>query len=99
MSITSLIIIQPTPFCNIDCSYCYLPNRHDRTTLSLSDLRSIFENVLSFPTISEQVTVVWHAGEPLVLGTEYYDKAFYCIREVCPKHLTLDHSFQTNGML
>ena len=24
------IVVQPTPFCNIDCSYCYLPNRNDR---------------------------------------------------------------------
>ena len=25
--ITSLVIVQPTPFCNIECSYCYLPER------------------------------------------------------------------------
>ena len=21
------LVVQPTPFCNIACSYCYLPNR------------------------------------------------------------------------
>jgi uncharacterized protein len=23
----TLLMIQPTPFCNITCSYCYLPHR------------------------------------------------------------------------
>jgi sulfatase maturation enzyme AslB (radical SAM superfamily) len=23
---TQLLILQPTPFCNLDCDYCYLPN-------------------------------------------------------------------------
>ena len=22
-----LLVLQPTPFCNINCSYCYLPDR------------------------------------------------------------------------
>ena len=21
-----LLVVQPTPFCNLDCSYCYLPD-------------------------------------------------------------------------
>jgi uncharacterized protein len=99
MSTTTLIVIQPTPFCNVDCSYCYLPNRNDRTKLSLADLRRIFERLVTFPTISGKVTVVWHAGEPLVLPVDYYEAAFSAIREVSPSHLTFEHSFQTNGML
>ena len=60
---------------------------------------TIFERLLRFPTVSDRVTVVWHAGEPLVLGVEYYAAAFTCIREICPSSLTIDHAFQTNGML
>jgi uncharacterized protein len=99
MSITNLIIVQPTPFCNVDCVYCYLPNRSDRTTLALDDLRRMFEPLLRFPTVSERVTVVWHAGEPLVLGVDYYEAAFAAIRELTPPGLKVDHAFQTNGML
>jgi len=25
-----LLVIQPTPFCNIDCRYCYLPDRSNK---------------------------------------------------------------------
>jgi uncharacterized protein len=98
MSTTTLIVIQPTPFCNVDCSYCYLPNRADRTKLSIDDLRRIFQKLVSFPTISGQVTVVWHAGEPLVLPPGYYEAAFSTIRELCPSDLKIVHSFQTNGI-
>ena len=99
MSTTSLIVIQPTPFCNIDCSYCYLPNRRDKTTMPIETIEEIFRRVLAFPTVSGQVTVVWHAGEPLVLGVDYYEQAFSRIRALCPPGLKLDHSFQTNALL
>ena len=42
-----LLVLQPTPFCNIDCSYCYLPNRALRARMSLATLdlvcRRVFE--------------------------------------------------------
>jgi uncharacterized protein len=96
---TSLIVIQPTPFCNIDCSYCYLPGRRDRSVLSMEKIEVIFRKLLRFPTVSQSITIVWHAGEPLVLGPKYYDDAFSRIRDLCPKDLRIAHSFQTNGML
>ena len=96
---TSLIVIQPSPFCNIDCTYCYLPNRADKSRMTIDTVAAIFTKLLRFPTISEQVSVVWHAGEPLVLGTSYYEAAFARIAEVCPSGLQVDHSFQTNGIL
>jgi uncharacterized protein len=97
--VTSLIVVQPTPFCNINCSYCYLPERSDRTRLNLQQIQTMFARALSFPTVSDRVTIVWHAGEPLVLGIDYYEAAFAAIRDVCPVGLGIDHAFQTNGML
>ncbi len=97
--VTSLVIVQPTPFCNIDCTYCYLPHRTDRKSLSIDKVGVLFERLASFPTIPERVTVVWHAGEPLVLGPKYYDEAFSRIRAVSPATVQFDHAMQTNGIL
>jgi uncharacterized protein len=96
---TSLIIVQATPFCNINCSYCYLPDRADRRTLSMEQLKQLFERVFAFPTLADEVTVVWHAGEPLVLGIDYYREAFELVRAMRPPNLQVRHAFQTNGML
>jgi uncharacterized protein len=76
-----------------------LPQRNDRSRLSIEKIGIIFDQVLRFPTLSDRVTVVWHAGEPLVLGAGYYRSAFACIKKCCPPGLTVDHTFQTNGTL
>ena len=36
------LVIQPTPFCNIECTYCYLPNRRDRSVMSEQTLQMLF---------------------------------------------------------
>ena len=36
---TRLLILQPTPFCNLDCDYCYLPNRDDTRRMSIATVR------------------------------------------------------------
>src|SRR5262249_22996310 len=45
------------------------------------------------------LTVIWHAGEPLVLPVAYYRDAFDRIDALRPPELCLRHSIQTNGML
>jgi uncharacterized protein len=96
---TSLIIVQPTPFCNIDCSYCYLPSRNDRTRLEADQIGTIFKKLLTFPSVQEQVSVVWHAGEPLVPGIAYYEKVFAEIEKAARGGLQINHAMQTNGTL
>src|SRR5689334_7793461 len=64
---TRLLILQPTPFCNINCDYCYLPDRDFKTIMSLNIVRSAAERLLADELLSETLTVVWHAGEPLVI--------------------------------
>ena len=68
-------MIQATPFCNIDCSYCYLPNRSKKGQFSLDLLEPLFTKLLQSGLLGESVSVVWHAGEPLVLSPAYYREA------------------------
>ena len=94
-------MIQPTPFCNIDCTYCYLPERSNRAKLSEQDVVAIFERLLTFVKIgpSNALPIVWHAGEPLALGARYYETIFAALETIRPSWLKFDHAFQTNGIL
>lgn len=97
---THLIIIQPTMFCNINCSYCYLPNRHIKGYISEDVLRAIFANVLSFVESDKNITFVWHSGEPLSASIDLYEKAFGILQEENLKfNRDFKHYIQTNGML
>ena len=94
-----LLVIQPTPFCNIDCRYCYLPNRSDKSVVAETTLTRLFSEIFASGWVKDGVTVVWHAGEPLVLPIAFYRRAFALIDELKPPGLQLGHSFQTNGTL
>ncbi len=43
--------------------------------------------------------MLWHAGEPLVLGPGYYDNAFRILEAGKPTSVTLVHKIQSNGTL
>ena len=93
------IVLQPTPFCNIRCKYCYLPTRDDTSVMSLDTVIATFEKVFASSYAGQQITVIWHAGEPLVMPPAYYESAFQAIDEIRPPSVEIRHSFQTNGTL
>jgi uncharacterized protein len=97
--VLELLVVQATPFCNLDCDYCYLPDRGNRHRMSERTLQALFRRVFESPFLGSRLTVVWHSGEPLILPVEYYRKAFAIAEEFKPKHVDLSHSIQTNGTL
>jgi uncharacterized protein len=94
-----LLVIQPTPFCNIDCKYCYLPNRNSQAVVSQETLHNLFSQVFASGWLRDGLSVVWHAGEPMVLPIGFYRDAFAIIDRLRPEGLPVMHSFQTNGTL
>ncbi len=95
----SVVVVQPTPFCNINCSYCYLPGRSDKTVMSPDTVRALFAEVFACGWCAPELTIIWHAGEPLVVPVEFYEQAFTTIEALRPAGVTVRHSFQSNGML
>jgi uncharacterized protein len=95
----SVVVVQPTPFCNINCDYCYLPSRNTRARISPDTLRTLFAKVFASGWACEELTIIWHAGEPLVMPVSFYDEAFRLIESLRPPQIKVRHSFQTNGML
>jgi uncharacterized protein len=94
-----LLVLQATPFCNIDCSYCYLPNRTSTARMSLPVIEATIRNLIDSGLLGERLSVAWHAGEPLSAGLEFYRRAFACIHAALGGRCPVQHSFQTNAML
>jgi len=95
----NLFVIQPTPFCNIDCRYCYLPNRSSKAIVERSTLANLFSQVFQSGWARNPLTVIWHAGEPMVMPISFYRDAFELVAQLKPAGLSLTHAFQTNGTL
>ncbi len=94
-----VVVVQPTPFCNIDCTYCYLPGRNDKTLIAQSTVHNLFAKLFASGWANQSVNVIWHAGEPLVAPPAFYREAFAAIERLRPPDIGIAHSFQSNGML
>ncbi len=94
-----LLVLQPTPFCNIDCRYCYLPHRTSKQVVGEATLTNLFSQLFASGWVRDELSVVWHAGEPMVLPIDFYRRAFRLIEELRLLPIALTHSFQTNGTL
>jgi len=97
---STLIVLQGTPFCNIDCSYCYLPHRLNTERMSDAVLLATYERVFSSNLLPQNLKFLWHAGEPLALPISFYEQAVdwsEAYTERCEKRCS--HSIQSNGLL
>ncbi len=99
----NLVVIQPTSFCNLNCDYCYLPDRQLKNQISLDLIEPIIKTVLTSPFVGCDFTVLWHAGEPLAMPVSFYDDATALIHKAERQYKTqpvqIFQSVQTNGTL
>lgn len=81
--------LKPTNFCNVGCSHCYLPESVRANKDKMDDVTLI--KVMSFLKDMQvsghhnQIFMLWHGGEPLVLSPEYFEKAGEIIDSVFKK--------------
>lgn len=93
-----LVVFHPTSFCNLDCSYCWAPDRNVHKVLSLEIVHEVARKVYSLPSL-EEITFCWHSGEPFVPGLEYYQEVITILRRLKPDHIKVKLNIQTNGTL
>src|SRR5262245_66696497 len=93
-----LLVLQPTPFCNIDCSYCYLSNRGSAERMSLATLDLACRRVFESAFLGRELEVAWHGGEPLTVPLAWYEEATALIAARRPASVRLTHAFQTKRL-
>lgn len=92
------LVIQGTPYCNINCDYCYLPDRSSVARLPITTTRRVAQVIAASGLLAEEIDVRWHAGEPLSLDPGFYDEAATEISAVLGSEVSVRHSIQTNGL-
>lgn len=67
------LLVMPTDICNMNCVYCFHTTYHQKMgKMSLETLKKLYD--ITFSEYSD-VTIIWHGGEPLVMGIDFYKKA------------------------
>ena len=67
--------------------------------MSKDILDAVFSKFLSSGLVSQFVEFLWHAGEPLALGPDYYHEAMALCQARNLRALEIRHTIQTNGVL
>jgi len=86
--------------CNLNCCYCYVPDRKDPALMPDAVLKAAASFVFeAAPDNQAQFSFLWHAGEPLAAGISFYERAFDIVDAARPSSASVSHIFQTNGTL
>lgn len=98
-----LVVLQGTPFCNLNCTYCDLSaaSRREKRRMPVETVERVFREIFgSGLALAAEVTVIWHSGEPLTLDPGYYDACIdriLAIAEHTP--VTVRFDIQTNAVM
>jgi len=91
------LIIKSTRKCNLRCEYCH-DWRSRGETIPFNILATLMAKALRLPE-HQRVEFIWHGGEPLLLGLEFYKKALYLQHTFCQEGQDIRNCLQTNGTL
>ncbi len=88
----SYVIMQPTTLCNLDCAYCYLPDRAHERRMTVEVAQAVAATVNVWAAQAPRFSVVWHGGEPLAAGMAHLGALMAPFQGV-------EHHVQTNATL
>lgn len=103
MKLAKTIVIKPTMNCNLRCEYCYEFIRngtsYHKDVMNAEQLNNIVRRTSRlFP--DSKILWMFHGGEPLLQGVEFFSKFADCIREMNETYsVDFKLALQTNATL
>lgn len=95
-----LAVIQFASLCNLDCSYCYVPDRLNGKVMSREVMDRIIALTVGSPeNAGKRIQFLFHAGEPLAVGLDPFRHFVERCAELCVDGVAYGFSVQTNGTL
>lgn len=89
--------------CNLNCTYCYYLDKerfygNKQETLPYSLLDTYIKEYIETNQVPV-VSFVWHGGEPLLAGIDFYKKVIEFQAKYNPTGKTIENAIQTNATL
>jgi uncharacterized protein len=97
MASTLNLIVKTTRKCNLRCSYCH-DWRSRSEPFPFEVLAHLTAKALRNPS-RRLVNFIWHGGEPLLLGREFFQRALSLQEKFLQPRQYVINSIQTNGTL
>lgn len=93
------VIVKPTINCNLGCVYCYEgKNTYRGQRMNYDTLRNTIVKFARYNGPQAETQFIWHGGEPLLMGLEFFTKIVEIQDELGPER-TFSNGIQTNGTL
>lgn len=91
------IIIKPTVLCNCQCKYCITPKEIPHSRMPLEIVEKLCKS-LSASKIYDSSCFIWHGGEPLLMGIDFYESVIKIQTKFFDKRSFIN-TFQSNCTL
>ena len=92
------IIVKVTNNCNLSCSYCYEGDNFSSHFIEWETVQNTILKTLDYVDPETTIKFIWHGGEPLLIGLDFYEKIID-LQEKVGKGQKIINSIQTNGIL
>lgn len=92
-------IIKTTFACNMACLYCYEGKQPKDAWIDLGTVRNALTKLVDYLSPQPRpICVIWHGGEPLLMGLDFY-KETIAIQQSFGPDCRFRNIIQTNGIL
>lgn len=92
------VIIKPTHNCNLRCKYCYVDKNAEKGIMNKTTLENSIKKIAFFNGKGLESCFIWHGGEPLLVGLDFYKEVIRIQRELGEEY-KFKNGIQTNGTL
>jgi len=91
-------IVEVSTACNLRCSYCFA-NRPRKEIMNSYVAARIIEQLANVNGKSKATKIIWHGGEPLLAGIDFYKNVLVIQKNLESQGFKLHNSMQTNATL
>lgn len=98
----TVLLVHPVgTTCNISCTYCFhrfTDMKDFSRKMKPQTFIDFYKNWIKTIPSDHPCEVIWHGGEPTLIGRDFYKEVLLETKKLTPKSKKVSHCIQTNGI-